>query len=343
MSYFKSLVVDIDDTISFTTKRDWENAAPNKELIEKLNSLYVDGWEIHYVTARGYLSFEKDRKKAEEHYKPIIERWLKKHNVMYTSLSFEKILASYYIDDKGINPDDFLNLEIKTLNGGLSGAVVERRGDKVYKTHTNAKTVISWFERAEKIVNVPKIYSLIGDTICMEYIPVKEFNISLTEDIFDNIETFSKIDDFAPFQTYIDRLKEHSSISDTDRYNEFIHILSNPEIIEFFDSNKSFCHGDLTIDNILNYDERPVYIDPNYISGIYSSWLLDVSKLQQSARRHKNKELFKKIQTNYTDIKKYILLLECSHWLRMRKYTDEKEYIDQMFEIVYKEYKGCLC
>ena len=33
MDHFKRIVVDIDDTISFTTNRDWENATPNIELI----------------------------------------------------------------------------------------------------------------------------------------------------------------------------------------------------------------------------------------------------------------------------------------------------------------------
>ena len=43
MSYPKSICVDIDDTISFTLNRDWENAKPNIPLIEKLNKLYDEG------------------------------------------------------------------------------------------------------------------------------------------------------------------------------------------------------------------------------------------------------------------------------------------------------------
>ena len=52
----KRLVVDIDDTISFTINRDFENATPNVALIKKLNELFDNGVEIYYVTARGSLS-----------------------------------------------------------------------------------------------------------------------------------------------------------------------------------------------------------------------------------------------------------------------------------------------
>ena len=126
MSYPKSICVDIDDTISFTLNRDWENAKPNIPLIEKLNKLYDEGWDIWYVTARGNLSC-KSRVEAEERYRPGIEKWFKQYNVKYTGLSFQKILASYYIDDKSITPQNFINLDVKELKGGLSGAFIEKR------------------------------------------------------------------------------------------------------------------------------------------------------------------------------------------------------------------------
>ena len=49
--YNKRIVCDIDDTISFCTDRDWENAKPNLPVIQKLKQLYNDGWEIFLHTA----------------------------------------------------------------------------------------------------------------------------------------------------------------------------------------------------------------------------------------------------------------------------------------------------
>lgn len=55
------IYVDIDDTIcfykdglnKFSTKRNYETAQPNLDNIEKINTLYENGNEITYWTARG--------------------------------------------------------------------------------------------------------------------------------------------------------------------------------------------------------------------------------------------------------------------------------------------------
>lgn len=104
----KIIVTDLDDTLCFTTNRDWDNSLPNVELIKKYNDLYDNGWEIHIVTARGQLTCNGDSLAAEKKYRNIIENWLLKHNVKYTSLSFQKKYAKYYVDDKAIKPEDFL-------------------------------------------------------------------------------------------------------------------------------------------------------------------------------------------------------------------------------------------
>jgi len=106
------LVVDFDDTLSFATERDWENAKPNLPLIAKLNSLYDQGHQVDIFTARGTISCKGDRELAEQKNRPQIEAWLNKHGVKYHSLSFQKPLADYYIDDKAITPDDFVNLDL---------------------------------------------------------------------------------------------------------------------------------------------------------------------------------------------------------------------------------------
>ena len=54
--YHKRIVFDIDDTISFTTNRDWVNAKPNQPIIDKINKLYNEGWEVFLHTARGSIS-----------------------------------------------------------------------------------------------------------------------------------------------------------------------------------------------------------------------------------------------------------------------------------------------
>ena len=61
----KTIVTDLDDTLSYTSNRDWENAKPNLLLIDKLNSFYDAGYKIIILTARGQISCRGDREKAD--------------------------------------------------------------------------------------------------------------------------------------------------------------------------------------------------------------------------------------------------------------------------------------
>ena len=83
----KTIIVDFDDTICFTKNRKWDEGKPNKDLINKLNKLYDQGFYIKIYTARGSISC-KSRKLAKEKYGESIIKWLKKHNVKYHILSF---------------------------------------------------------------------------------------------------------------------------------------------------------------------------------------------------------------------------------------------------------------
>ena len=296
--YNKSIVCDIDDTISFTTARDWENARPNIQLIDKLNKLFDDGWEVHFYTARGSISC-KTREEADIKYRKIILDYFEKHGVKYTTLSFEKPLAQYYIDDKAITPEAFLELEIEILKGGLSGAIIERRGNKVYKTAKNSLEAAAWYKDAQHIVKTVKIHSIIGETLCMDYIKkTDEPKINQIEYIIDR---FKEVPEVYDFNTYIDRIRENLQIYNPD-YSEFI-INELTDSLWFFNENKSFCHGDMSLDNMINNNDTLYLIDPIKPKKLYSSWLLDVSKVLHSAFRFKRDIIYRHFITKYENIK----------------------------------------
>jgi capsular polysaccharide biosynthesis protein len=108
----KKIIVDFDNTLAIHRTEDTSNiskAEPNIELIEVLNKLY-EKYYIKILTARGHISC-KNREEAEKTYRPIIESWLKKYNVKYNELSFNKDLAEFYIDDKALRPYEIDVLE----------------------------------------------------------------------------------------------------------------------------------------------------------------------------------------------------------------------------------------
>ena len=292
----QTLVVDFDDTIAFTTKRDWANALPNKPLIDKLNDLYRKGWDIHVVTARGTLSCE-NREEADKTYRPQIEEWLENHNVKYTSLCFQKKLGLYYIDDKGITPDDFVEkFEIEELEG-WSGATIyiDKSTGDVVKIHEDYPgKVVEWYEAAEdRGFKVPKIRSLIGNTIKMERL------YSYLGDIDTIIQKIMKFDGRVPlegyqepreqialYRKYIDRCMNRltgDGIAEEDA-KEIEYFLREHLLKEYENTPYTFGHGDASFENIMSdkYGKEVYFIDPIQEESLYSSWVIDLGKLYAS-------------------------------------------------------------
>lgn len=104
---YKTFVIDIDDTILTTINRDFENSIPNQPVIDKINSLYDNGWTIILFTARGAKSCNS-LEAREEKYREVTQKWLSNHNVKYTKLLFGKENADFYVDDKSMSIKEFL-------------------------------------------------------------------------------------------------------------------------------------------------------------------------------------------------------------------------------------------
>lgn len=111
---YNTFVVDIDDTISFTYNRDFVNSEPNQPVIDKINELYDKGWKIILFTARGAKSC-KTLEEREKKYREVTENWLQRHNVKYNELAFGKMNADYYVDDKAMKIDEFMNFKDKEI------------------------------------------------------------------------------------------------------------------------------------------------------------------------------------------------------------------------------------
>ena len=104
---------DIDGTICTpTVGRDYHKAEPWQDRIKVLNKLYDEGNYIIYFTARamgrfsGY-SHSIAAKKAEEVLFELTKQQLDDWGVKYHELIMGKPHADLFIDDKGINSDEF--------------------------------------------------------------------------------------------------------------------------------------------------------------------------------------------------------------------------------------------
>lgn len=331
--HHRTFIIDLDDTISHTFNRDWDNATPDLEVIDKINQLFEDGFQIWIVTARGMLSCNGDIALREKTYRTSIETWLRNHNVHYHVLSFEKVLGAYYVDDKALSVNDFKKRSFKILHG-LSGTDVFITDEQVVsKTCDNALSVAAWHERAKDYqIAVPEVHSVIGKTLNMEFIKGHKYNPgTFIHKLYRQIREFVEYDpmNFFDFGTYIERVKEHLDQSELSLTAQRIIIQELEKIESMMNNSKSFCHGDFSIDNVIVTSQTWYLIDPNPTD--YSSWMLDMSKLLMSLERFEYEKDYKVIEEKlYKDVYGIACtnkanaicgILKLSHWVRILKYV----------------------
>ena len=218
---------------------------------------------------------------------------------------------------------------IGDTKGGLSGANIYRDGDVVYKTADNTETVAQWYTLAKSSsLNTPNVLDVTPQTITLEFIENNskvDYNVVVRQ--LENNKNYihKHIPDFS---TYIDRVRSHGLDS------KYLLVMDKHSV--FYNKHKSFCHGDTSVDNILCKNKTIYYIDPIYLPNVYSSWLLDISKLLTSLKRYGNMETYNDILGKYNNIRLELNVLEMSHWIRMQKYHPSKNYVIQQIEQLYE-------
>ena len=336
-----SLVFDIDDTICNNKNRDYENAIPIQEVIDKINDLYDKGAKITLYTSRGMVSCNGDLEKIIKKNKDVLEAWLKKNNVKYTELIFGKPLGDLYVDDKGMNVKDFIKEKFCTLNGH-SGYKVTRIGNLVKKEMTpeNAVKLSNWYNMSKNVAKSPKIVSNLYSTVYLEYIDGKNanevINMRLLKQLIKQILKFKevKLDNFDK-KILLEKLEKHKS-NDLmwNRSVSFCQLLvDNLDFSEY----ATLSHYDFTLSNII-VKNGEIYLLDSLFDKEASSYLLDFAKLKMSLDGYD--ELFcggKHIDKKYVKYLKKVLkklgilqkvnILEYMWAIRLYNYNEDKDLV----------------
>ena len=97
-----TVFVDIDETICrYEGERNYPDAVPIKENIEKINSLYNEGHTVVYWTARGSVTKMDWRELTKQQ----LDTW----GAKYTELKLGKPHYDLFICDKAINTEEYFN------------------------------------------------------------------------------------------------------------------------------------------------------------------------------------------------------------------------------------------
>lgn len=329
-------VFDFDDTICYHNDRDRsvDTARPIALTVDKMRRMKRDGWEIVIYTARGQKSCGGDLAKIEAKYRSVIEEWLARYEVPYDELLFGKPLGDLYVDDKGVGLDKFCSMDMKLLKGN-SGSSVYKCGQHVLKMCPDAYEQASWYKQAETLgVNVPYVYSVVLRTLDMSWIRGRsasdEFSAEDVIRVLGIVKKFSAIK--APkfnVEALIARAQEHLG----DRIEKFDSLFGYfRENRETYEVCSSFCHGDLSLSNII-IDNRTAYLIDPIVRPEYSSYLMDLAKLKFSVEG--GEEFLHRKTARYEEaaqvlnreleeegIKRDVEALQAIYWIRLLKYTE---------------------
>ena len=109
----KSLIIDLDGTLTIDDDLPYIDKRPNLPLIERLREYKAQGFNIVIFTSRAMRSYNGDIEQIRANALPTILAWLKKHSVPFDSVIIGKAwcgFGGFYVDDRAIRPSEFVNL-----------------------------------------------------------------------------------------------------------------------------------------------------------------------------------------------------------------------------------------
>jgi hypothetical protein len=151
MSELKTYVFDLDNTLCKTEGSNYIDSVPYASRILKVNQLHEQGHTIIIETARGCISGKKWFVQTLQQ----IKSWGLKFDTLRAGVKFS---ADYYIDDRGINSEDYFNekskLNEESGSGSQTNVVIVSR---VLKEATNER-MNKLIDEINFIENIPSPY-----------------------------------------------------------------------------------------------------------------------------------------------------------------------------------------
>jgi len=264
------VAVDFDNTLAMGSAQHISILAPNRLLIARLQELRrTVNPTIKIVTARGSKDGLIPAEKRER-YLNVITAWLKKYDVPFDEISFQKEYANLYVDDQTITP-----------HSGFEGLTSTFTGNRVILTETTAIKYapsalfeFEWYKRARLLgFAVPEV--LFCNDECIITQRIHGYRKPEASDFIELLGQFHrmKTDEKNDFQTYTGNIPEIDGA--TAQTLECVAQLAGMA------HDATFSHGDLSTTNVLCRGDRekdPVWlIDPN-VKHIFGSYLTDAGK-----------------------------------------------------------------
>lgn len=121
----RCLVLDIDGTIVPTkgASESYENLVPFPDVLERIREYREMGFYIILYSSRNMKSYEGNVGLINANTAKVLLNWLERHQIPHDELHLGKPWVGrggFYVDDKAIRPDEFLNLSYDEIQRIIS-------------------------------------------------------------------------------------------------------------------------------------------------------------------------------------------------------------------------------
>ena len=116
-----SFIFDIDGTLCPIKRKEdkYEDLVPYLNMVEKLRYYHDKGVKIVLFTSRNMNSYGGNLGLINKNTAKVLLEWLEKWNIPYDEIIYGKPWPGhkgFYVDDRTIRPDEFLNCNLEELN-----------------------------------------------------------------------------------------------------------------------------------------------------------------------------------------------------------------------------------
>jgi thiamine kinase-like enzyme len=172
---------------------------------------------------------------------------------------------------------------LRDLSTGFTDNKVHKNGRSVVKVGKTVSEEYDWYCKFTNKKYIPKIVNFHNGSLTLEFIK-RDDDIDLDKiiELIDEYKLYSKLNVLS-FDSYVQNIKNHLS------HNK--KITNGKTLIDKLsqlDISPTFCHGDLSIMNIIPTRLGIKLIDPLYSATKFGSYEIDIAKLCFSFKFYKN-------------------------------------------------------